>query len=156
MCCRSLKMTSLTLSLMSFCLLSGCEPAYKTAPISVGERCLLGAYLSLSVVGRGEPGPGPTPSPSGDTCPACDGKGELGDGRVMFKCEACNGTGKVQSEVAPEPEPEPEGISTNELWGMLKHSPCSLADPEDDLITSGGRRFRREQRNGRTVYVPVQ
>ena len=29
-----------------------------------------------------------------DVCPACNGAGEVGDGRIMVKCEECDGTGK--------------------------------------------------------------
>jgi len=35
-----------------------------------------------------------------DICPACNGAGEVGDGRIMHKCEECDGTGKRTTMVA--------------------------------------------------------
>jgi len=61
-------------------------------------------------------------APDSDTCPACDGRGEVGDGRTVIRCEECDGTGKKQTgdfieiefqpvieaeTVEPPGEPEP-------------------------------------------------
>ena len=148
MCCRYLKTTSLTLSLMSFCLLSGCELEEPKDVLSIQEKCAIGAYLSLSVVDRGDIAP--TPSPSGDICEECAGKGSVGDGVIMFKCEACNGTGRVQSGY------EPEELPSEILWDALENAGTALADEDDCLVTSGGRTFRREMKDGHMVYVPVE
>lgn len=37
---------------------------------------------------------GPTPAPS-NVCPSCNGRKVVGDGRVMVKCAACDGTGVI-------------------------------------------------------------
>ena len=60
----------------------------------------------------------PEPKPDSDKCENCDGRGKVGDGRVMVTCRVCNGTGKKpKSEVQPQvtqpelgvpPEPKPE------------------------------------------------
>jgi hypothetical protein len=45
-----------------------------------------------------KPQPAPTPAPKpGDVCPACNGAGKVGDGRVFQTCRDCDGTGKVPS-----------------------------------------------------------
>lgn len=41
--------------------------------------------------------PEPSP-PDSDVCPACNGAGVVGDGRVMTKCLKCDGTGKRKKE----------------------------------------------------------
>ena len=66
----------------------------------------------------------------------------------MFKCDACNGTGRVQSGY--------EELPSEILWDALENACTSLADEDDCLVTSGGRTFRREMRDGRMVYVPVE
>ena len=149
---RYLTTTSLTLSLMSFCLLSGCELVEPKDVLSIQEKCAIGAYLSLSVVDRGDtaPTPSPTPSPSGDTCGECAGSGSVGDGVIMFKCDACNGTGRVQSGY------ELEELPSEILWDALENAGTAVAAEDDCLVTSGGRTFRREMRDGRMVYVPVE
>lgn len=49
----------------------------------------------------------PEPKPDSDKCQNCDGKGKVGDGRVMVTCRVCNGTGKTP-KAEPKPEPKPE------------------------------------------------
>lgn len=34
------------------------------------------------------------PAPKTDKCTNCDGKGKLGDGRIVTVCPVCKGTGK--------------------------------------------------------------
>ena len=143
---RYLTTTSLTLSLMSFCLLSGCELVEPKDVLSIQEKCAIGAYLSLSVVDRGDTAP--TPSPSGDICGECAGSGRVGDGVIMFKCDACNGTGRVQSCY--------EELPSEILWDALENAGTAVAAEDDCLVTSGGRTFRREMKDGRMVYVPVE
>ena len=46
---------------------------------------------------QGSPAPAPAPKP-GDVCPACNGSGKVGDGRVFQTCLDCNGSGKVAQE----------------------------------------------------------
>jgi hypothetical protein len=34
------------------------------------------------------------PAPASDKCDNCDGTGKIGDGRIVFTCPVCKGTGK--------------------------------------------------------------
>ena len=64
--------------------------------LTLSEECRLGAWLALHVAKEAPPlaVPSPDKPDQGDLCPACDGKGQVGDGTVMFKCNDCNGTGR--------------------------------------------------------------
>lgn len=52
------------------------------------------AYVTLEDPSGPAPAPTPAPRP-GDVCPACQGSGKVGDGRVFQVCRDCNGTGKL-------------------------------------------------------------
>lgn len=45
------------------------------------------------IASRGEFAPVPQPAPSGK-CTNCLGTGKIGDGRIVFDCPACKGTGR--------------------------------------------------------------
>ena len=46
------------------------------------------------VAARREFAPAPKPTPTGK-CANCLGTGKIGDGRIVFDCPACKGTGKA-------------------------------------------------------------
>ena len=46
------------------------------------------------VAARREFAPAPKPTPTGK-CTNCLGTGKIGDGRIVFDCPACKGTGKA-------------------------------------------------------------
>lgn len=49
---------------------------------------------------QSSPAPAPAPAPKpGDICPACNGSGKVGDGRIFTTCLDCNGTGKISKAV---------------------------------------------------------
>ena len=48
----------------------------------------------MVVQARAEFAPTPTPAPAGK-CTNCLGTGKIGDGRIVFDCPACRGTGKA-------------------------------------------------------------
>jgi RecJ-like exonuclease len=87
----------------------------------------------------------PEPQPSSDKCENCDGKGKVGDGRVMVTCRVCNGTGKkpkseLQPKVTspdlgvppgPKPEPKPDVVvpePIKRVIGMYTRKPCTACD----------------------------
>ena len=51
-----------------------------------------------------------------DVCPACNGEGEVGDGRIMTPCKRCDGTGRIsrdthsESIVSPLKGPDQEAL----------------------------------------------
>lgn len=47
-----------------------------------------------SILASATPAPSPAPV-QGDVCPACYGRGIVGDQTNMVKCQRCNGTGKL-------------------------------------------------------------
>lgn len=46
------------------------------------------------IAARREFAPAPQPAPAGK-CTNCLGTGKIGDGRIVFDCPACKGTGKA-------------------------------------------------------------
>ena len=44
----------------------------------------------------------PTPTPDAGECDNCNGTGKIGDGRVVIKCSACDGTGKKPVSVCKD------------------------------------------------------
>lgn len=46
-------------------------------------------------------------APDSDICPACNGAGEVGDGRIVVKCADCDGTGKRKTGTKPERNRKP-------------------------------------------------
>ena len=99
----------------------------------------------------------PEPKPDSDKCENCDGKGKVGDGRVMVTCKVCSGTGKkVKSAVppavtppdlgvppeptkpvepVPEPKPEPKPKPVKRVIGVFTRDPCPACDKW--LVTEG-------------------
>ena len=151
MCYRFLMTTSLMMSLMSCCLLSGCDTPSEAASqaISTQELCELGAYISIAVVASGDDGGGDyTPKP-GDICRDCNGTGKLGDGTVVFDCETCKGTGKIQ----PDGDAEDEFGSPESAEDWRKHWQEQMEPSQ--LIRKHGLLFREEMRNGRRVLIPM-
>jgi hypothetical protein len=82
---------------------------------------ILAAYLKTAPAPK--PSPGPAPAPVSDVCPNCNGKGWTGDGVTKFKCDDCNGTGKVKKsgEVYP-----PSTVYEGPSWPDY---PTSTGDP---------------------------
>ena len=79
--------------ILSLIALAGC---IATLPNDATISADLACELARGVVQlRSAPQPEPGPRP-GDKCPACGGRGYVGDGTVKTKCLPCDGTGKVQ------------------------------------------------------------
>ena len=119
--------------------LAGCTAA---PVLTVQDRAGLGAYLAMQAVGRDSPsppapapqpnpGPEPAPAPSGDICQECQGKGKVGDGVVMFTCDACGGTGRAKTIAPPPPPPSAAVVPAGPRWsvaGKWNYTTVELAD----------------------------
>lgn len=97
-------MRYLLLCLVVACI--GCNPNVEPELVSNGAGAAAFAFTaSANAIDR------PEPKPDSDKCQNCDGKGKVGDGRVMVTCRVCNGTGKAKkAEVPPVTEPEVEKV----------------------------------------------
>lgn len=76
-------------------LMVGCVATLPSDPTISAD---LAVELARGVVQlRAKPDATPDGKPKpGDTCPNCEGRGYVGDGRVQVKCQPCDGTGKVK------------------------------------------------------------
>lgn len=89
-----------------------CLPLALALALLAGQSAYGGQYEALAkaiiamhkAAPKVAPKPAPAPAPSGDVCPDCKGKGQLGDGRTMNTCPTCNGTGKVKHGETAAPE----------------------------------------------------
>ncbi len=87
-------------------VLSGCSAIEMLTAVEdpTPKAIAASAYTMTSVSIRQ-----PDDEPDSDgKCANCNGKGQVGDGRIMKKCRVCNGTGKAVSSAPPEPDAPPE------------------------------------------------
>jgi hypothetical protein len=100
-----------------------------TTPDISAEKAHVSVVLACHVVGLiGEPA---KPDDEGDKtgkCENCNGKGKVGDGRVMVTCEVCGGTGKATKEIESESQ-EPKAAPTVKRVDMYTFvSGCPACD----------------------------
>lgn len=69
----------------------GCSPAAPSPDEIQPFIAVVGTYSVLA----SSTTPAPPPQVQGDVCPACYGRGIVGDQTNMVTCQACKGTGKV-------------------------------------------------------------
>ena len=55
----------------------------------------LAVETAIALVAVPDIAPDDEPKP-GDTCPNCEGRGYVGDGKVRVPCQTCGGGGKVK------------------------------------------------------------
>ena len=55
----------------------------------------LAVETAIALVAVPDIAPDDAPKP-GDTCPNCEGRGYVGDGKVRVPCQPCGGGGKVK------------------------------------------------------------
>lgn len=94
------------------------------------------AAMAISVFTKSDVKPNPD---AGDKCENCDGKGEVGDGRVMIKCRVCNGTGKKKKttegdRAAAEPELLKASESSEPKEEPKPESAPQVEKPEPDEV----------------------
>lgn len=76
--------------LLPIVLISGCVGASGPQPRDIEPLVAAAGVYALMAA------PSPPPPPvAGDVCPGCYGRGIVGDGTTMVKCQRCNGTGKI-------------------------------------------------------------
>lgn len=88
------------LLLLSLLFIIGCQPGAEGSLVIPPTDGTAEAAVGLSRLSA-KSQPTPAPAPVGTECPACKGKGEIGDGTVMVKCKVCKGTGRVVSADEP-------------------------------------------------------
>lgn len=91
--------------LLLFSCVTGCGTTIEVPPAGtyLPELCAVVGVLGVNdplgpqpaPPAPAPPAPGPAPTPVTDTCPNCNGKGTLGDGRTVITCPVCDGSGKV-------------------------------------------------------------
>lgn len=72
--------------------LAGCVVTIPSDPTITADLACETARATLAR--RAEFAPAPPPAPAGK-CTNCLGTGKIGDGRIVFDCPACKGTGKA-------------------------------------------------------------
>ena len=92
--------TGLTAALVAT-LAIGCTPVDPRPSVKFDPRQAEAVTAEVSflvaALTEGQPAvPTPVnPSPGGDICENCNGRGKVGDSRVMFDCDPCGGTGRI-------------------------------------------------------------
>lgn len=110
-------------------LFAGCSNLLPTpAPVIDENDAKAKAVISILVTELeqdSQPNPQPDNAPKpGDKCPTCNGKGQVGDGRVFSDCMDCNGTGKV-----PFPK-----LSLPEVEEIIEDTPFKPATTEVEAV----------------------
>lgn len=75
-------------------LVAGCT---RPSPVPTVDdiQPLIAVAGTYSVLASSTAAPEPPAPVQGDVCPACYGRGIVGDGTNMMKCQRCDGTGKI-------------------------------------------------------------
>ena len=71
----------------------GCVATLPDDPTLTADLAAETARMVIEARAEFAPAPAPKPTPSGK-CDNCLGTGKLGDGRIVFECPACKGTGR--------------------------------------------------------------
>lgn len=86
-----------TYSLLLICLL-GCGGVISTPEYVFQAEADATAALAMAadpvLPGDDTPAPDDKPKP-GDKCSVCNGTGQVGDGRIMKRCDTCGGDGRI-------------------------------------------------------------
>jgi hypothetical protein len=78
---------------LSLVLLTGCDALNLGKVNKVAAEGDAVAAIAFSLLEKPVDG-GPAPDNKSDICQFCNGTGKVGDGRIVAKCLACDGTGK--------------------------------------------------------------
>jgi len=128
-------------------------PAYGVESLSLAEQHRLGSYLSY-LVSTAKSGPKEEVYTIGQTCPACGGRGSVGDGVIESPCDfktpdgllMCGGTGKLKA-TGDEANDELLEDDYEEMFERLESSGGFTEEQEEpDIVCLGGNAWTFEDK----------